>query len=419
MTTEASTTSLQLTDLPPELLACIICRLGTAQSLSHISQTCKALKVYIETEGYRNFVSYSFPSIEIPASAIPGSNDGFATTRDNAHFWKEAAHGLTTLSRNWDRRALVAQPIQVPAFAVTDTRARRRHGPTIGFMPVIDSYDAWYETGWTSRKEVVAWGAGAKLVLRSTMRGRKAWEGSTGERSTSIQEPHWRTYSKVGVLEGRDDLTAVNLIAQVSDQYEEMVLGRASGSLERLRLGKHSENETLSTYETQGLPVRSASVHRHTGSVLSACLGDHKVALFPLDCDGIDIQPYASASIQEEDKSVRTWSSKFLNKERLAVGLGRSRDPIHIYELGQGDSNLDHVRRLPLDEDTAASRVDGPGGRPQATSVYSFASIPSSAMSSGAEGDVFLSGGYDAHVRYELSNTLLMDVLGRQAKYSF
>lgn len=421
---KAPTSTSNLIHFPPELLGCVLSQIETAQTLSRLSQTCTSLHAYIENNGYRIFVQRRFPSIAIPASAIPDRNGGVDAAREAAKFWKDVAHGLTSLSRNWDRRALVAQAIQDPEFkrgntAVESARARGQRGPTIGFIPVIDSYEAWYDVGWTSRKKVVAWGAGAKLVLRSRIMGRKTLDESSRERSDPSFKSHWHTYTKQGALEGRDDVTTLNLIPQESDQFEELVLGRASGSLERLRLNKWSVDETLATYETEGMSVRYATIHRSTKSVVAACLGDQDVALYPLNVEEHNIEPCASASVRKPDETVRTWSSRFLSSERLAVGLGRSLRPIHIYHLGQGSSKLEHVSQLVLDEGTSATRVDVASGLLHATSIYSLASLPTSSVSSGAEGDIFLSGGYDAHVRYDFLPPSVHNIIHLEAKRFF
>ena len=401
-----STATPKLTAFPPELLEYILAQIGTAQTLTRLSQTCKGLHVFIEQEGYRILVQRRFPSVAIPASALPRTDGNVGTLYDNSKFWKDAAHGLTTLSRNWDRRAFIAQAIQEPGSKRTEiaagiARGRRRRGPTIGFIPVIDSYEAWYGAGWTSRKEVVAWGAGAKLVIRSRTMGTKPLEESPGAGSDRALTPYWRTYSKKGALEGRDDITTVNLMPQRSNQFEELILGRASGGLELLRLDQKSTNKTLATYATGGMPVRYTTMHRHTGGVAAACLGDHNVSLYPLNLVERDVEPCASASVQKVGENARTWSAKFLNKGRFAVGLGRSTHPIHIYDLGQGTSKLEHVTHLSLNEGTTANRVDVAGAMPHATSIYSLASLSPSFTSAGAEGDVFLSGAYDAYVRYD------------------
>jgi hypothetical protein len=44
----------------------------------------------------------------------------------------------------------------------------------MGFQPVIDSYEDWTADKWSSRKEVLALGAGAELVVRLKTMGDRA-----------------------------------------------------------------------------------------------------------------------------------------------------------------------------------------------------------------------------------------------------
>lgn len=112
----------------------------------------------MEESGWRLFVITKFPSISISA------------------FWKDATHALTTLSRNLDRRAFIADDLEprgqihcLPDSTVQERWLRPR-GQTMGYQAVLDSYEEWTANDWSTRKSVVAWGAGAELVLKVTDR---------------------------------------------------------------------------------------------------------------------------------------------------------------------------------------------------------------------------------------------------------
>lgn len=134
-----------LSELPYELLIQIVTHLPTAQSLLHLSLTCRRLREYVEREGYRVFVQSRFPSLDVPP------------------YWTDAAHALTTLSRAWDRKAFIARYIEPSATVVRLPKGRQ--GPdherrwryqTMGYRPVIDSYEDWIADDWSSRHEVLA-----------------------------------------------------------------------------------------------------------------------------------------------------------------------------------------------------------------------------------------------------------------------
>lgn len=120
--------------LPPELFAQILTHLGTARALLHLSLTCKRIHAIVEQDGFRTFVQSHFPSFQIPP------------------YWRDAAHAMTTLSRNWDRKSFVTRRL-VPNGRCHAMRWGSPHtaGQSMGFQPVIDSYDEWTGNEWSSK----------------------------------------------------------------------------------------------------------------------------------------------------------------------------------------------------------------------------------------------------------------------------
>ena len=205
-----------LAALPPELLAQILVLIDTARVVSHLALTCRKAHAFVENDGFRIFVQTRFPYISPPMKPSPS-------------FWKEAALGMTSLSKNWDRKAFIAWSINPQKEVTQDlgshrSRGRRAEaGQTMGFTPVIDSYEAWYGGDWTSRKEVVAWGAGAALCMRTKIMGQdnnyiwqtldnKHWKGV----NSHDQRYAYATYNEEGAHEGLDDITSVNLLPEQS-----------------------------------------------------------------------------------------------------------------------------------------------------------------------------------------------------------
>lgn len=410
-----------LTGLPLELLAQIVTHLESARAIAHLSLTCKRVHAFIESDGYRIFAQTRFPSIPIPApmqtplseSTGPGQ---FYPALDNKRrsYWQDAAHALTTLSRNWDRRAFIAQTIGPDAEkneritrAETKLRNGRRQGQTMGFVPVVDSYEAWYGGDWDSRKEVVAWGAGAALTMRSKLMGKRAKDVMRDRRpddGMSGLDAHqhryeWATYHESGALEGRDDITTVNLMSQGLDELEQVIIGRASGDLARVRVNvTDRQSRRLTSYATSGRPVRSATLSTGAEPLLAACLSDSTLAVYPAQHDGL-IQSTGEMTMFTSKNIRRTWCSRFLNHGRLAVGLGPSPEPIHLYDIGRGELSIDSARKLSIEPTGTETRVDILGHPNHATSVYSFAPLNGIASSNITDGEVFLSGAYDGLVR--------------------
>ena len=387
-----------LAALPPELLAQIVVHIDTARVLFYLALTCKKAHAFVENDGFRVFVQTRFPYISPPMKPGP-------------LFWKDAALGMTSLAKNWDRKAFIAWSINPPKEVTQDlgshrSRGRRAEaGQTMGFTPVIDSFDTWYGGDWTSRKEVVAWGAGAALYMRTKTMGKDKdykWQNSDDKHWNGVdshgQRYAYATYNEEGASEGLDDITSVRLLPEQSlNDSENVIIGRASGGLALVGLSSETgQSRVVSAYETQGRPVRSAAVRPEPNPLLAACLSDSTIALYPIDPACKHVHPISQISAFSANQT-RTWSSLFLSRDHLVLGLGPSQEPLHVYNIGQGEISRESVRRLELDDFTAEARLDlrRDIGIRSATSVYSIAPIDASSSAGRAEGDIFLSGAYN------------------------
>ena len=387
-----------LAALPPELLAQIVMYIDTARAILHLALTCRKAQAFVENDGFRIFVQSRFPDLEPP-------------TKHSPSFWREAALGMTSLAKNWDRKAFIAWSINPQKEVSRDLLGQRSRGrvvqarQTMGFTPVIDSYEAWYAGDWTSRKEVVAWGAGAALCMRSKIMGKNERHGrqTSDNRSLKGTNAHgqmyaYANYNEKGAIEGLDDITSVNLLPQQSlDDPEQVIIGRASGGLALINISTEtSQSDVLTLYDTLGRPVRSTATELRSTALLAACLSDSTVALYPITSTSSPICPISQIPADPSNQS-RIWSSRFLGTDRLIVGLGPSQEPLHVYDIGRGEIKPESVRTLDLRDYSAQARTDLPGDNAlrSATSVYSLASIDASSSAGRAEGDVFLSGAHD------------------------
>ena len=291
----------------------------------------------------------------------------------------------------------------------------------MGYQPVIDSYEDWVADDWSSRHEVLAWGAGAELVVRLKTMGNSAeqmWQNAKGdsERSERFDQHHhmveWLAYNEDEHMEGRDDITSVNLLRPgqrtqlvSSKAEEEVVVGRANGELALLSLSASQGRSFIrQRYITDGRPVRSASVSVCENVLVAACLSDTALALYPLRSANIDISPSSETSIIPSGRPGRTWSTRFLAHDRLAVGLGPSVEPIHVYSIGPAGISSEPLRKFgTAGADLKISgddRVDTTGCTTSGTSsVYPIAPIAASSQAGGREREIFLSGWYDGVVR--------------------
>ena len=397
MTREKRDAKATFAALPPELLAQIIVHVDTVRAMLHLALTCRNAYAFVENDGFRVFVQTRFPYIKPPA-------------RSDASFWKEAALGITSLEKNWDRKAFVAWSLNLQEIS-QDTRSQRSRGrpaqtgQTMGFTPVIDSYEAWYAGNWTSRKEVIVWGAGAALCMRSKiMDNDKRDRRQTSEKgyfkgtNAHGQNYAFATYKEQGTKEGLDDITSVNLLPQQClNGIEQVIVGRASGGLTLISLSTETSHaQIISSHDTLERPVRSAATRLGSNPLLAACLSDSTIALYPIDPTSSQVSPISQA-FAGISKQSRIWSSRFLSHDRLLVGLGPAQESLHMYNIGRGEISQESVHKLDLSDFSTDAPVDLPGdhGARSPTSIYSLAPIHVSSTAGRAEDNVFLSGAYD------------------------
>ena len=373
-----------LTDLPSEVLSQIASHAQTASVVRNLSLTCRCLHQLIELEGWRTFVHARFPSIPVPP------------------YWRDAAHALTTLSRNLDRRAFLAQYVEPPnrlPINKARTRRERQQGQTMGYQPVLDSYDIITGNSWESRKEIVAWGAGAELVIRKIERGKAVLEEyqCAPKAQRASHDVHvineWVVYREAKHVDGRDDITTVNILRpnqrlQCGNMNiaEDVVVGRASGELAMLRLSNGLSNSVIREYDTRNSPVRCSDMIPGPYPLLVVGFGDSRIFLYAVHGEDHQARPLSEVqTVSDVEKGCRTWSTRFLSHDKLAIGRGPSRRLIYVYNIGTDGLSREPIRIF--------------GGKGTHTSVYPRVGIPESSVSDHAAGNAFLSGGHDGIVR--------------------
>jgi WD40 repeat protein len=402
-----------LQTLPFELLTQIVSELPSAQDISHLSQTNKALNRFFKDEGWKVFVQTRFPSIPV---------------RQN---YQKAAHSLTTTSRNWDRKAFLAHYVEPSNFIVKlpgrelETQWRKPRGQTMGYQPVIDSYEEPTGKLWDDRKQVLAWSAGSELVIRvKELGGKSLVPERRGTYSYFDHHGHrtrWFTYRPPKAVEGRDDITSLKVLSKPyrdenpsNSATEHAILGTASGKLflSHLELDRSSNNTLGSVFETKGRAVRSADVLPGTQQVLAASLAETSVVLYrvpqylysaPEVCE--NVKPFCERSVLlDGGKSNRIWSTRFLSDGLLALGLGPSSKPVHVYQVTNDGLSKHPIRKLGIDATAWAfdNRVDTPEhmvAKEKQSSIYPIVPLPATASAGHSQGEVFLSGGYDGIIR--------------------
>ncbi|KAL8683596.1 MAG: hypothetical protein Q9186_000508 [Xanthomendoza sp. 1 TL-2023] len=381
-------------DLPPELLGHLISYIQEVQTLLRLGLACKKLHDFVQSDGYRVFVQRHYPWIPIPPS------------------WEDAVHALTKLSLAWDRKSLIPRYIEPPhnaaITAAHNTGSRGRRGQTMGYQPVIDSYDTWIGSDWTSRRETVAWGAGAELVLRVRWMGpdvEQEWRRAAHRQpiGTYFDQHHhksrWWRVLEPNQADGKDDITIVMLLREtqkLSPGAEYIIVGRASGDLDLLSIAHVAapgswKRETR--FQTNGQSIRAASVNAAIPPLLAACLEDRTIAIYHVLPGIHSTEPLGKIQFDSLESPCRLWSTVFLRQDRLAVSLGPHVEPIQIFEVKPNAIPQEPVRRMAMVGLHNGQHV------PNTTTVYPLVPLPRSSCPCEAEGDLFLSGGYDGTVR--------------------
>jgi len=395
----ASTT---LSDLPPELLDHIATYLPTAQSISRLGTASKSLHAFVEKNAWQTFVRARFPSLHTHYFDDPTS-------------YQSVVRSLSTASRAWDRRAFNARYVEphgdIRAYPgdKRPERWKRPRGQTIGFTPQLDVYE---DVGprWQDREETLAFSAGAEVCVRKKRR-------RDGRESVM-----WMTYRPLSAYEGRDDVTTLHLLRLNSGagdgRTQRLITGTANGVLRLLSLPQRPGGEVSTThFTTQGLPVRSSTLLQASfaPALLAASLGDSQVNLYHVDpsqrkiapSSSIEIHPPQMSYAEQRARHQRIWSTQFLSPQKLAVGIGPSDQPIHIYDLTPSGLTKHPSRKFSLQNtDLNLSRLDlsppatPTGPKKPSTSIYPLARLPpSSTAASTSEGTIFLSGAYDSTIR--------------------
>jgi WD40 repeat protein len=385
-------------DLPSEILLQIFSDFSAANTLRSILLCNQRLSRLVSNEGWRAFVKSQYPSI---APSIPGIVD-----------FAEAAKALTAFDKSWRRRALLAfymepspQGEMLDQFHYPLARAswnmRRnpfsRRGQTMGFQPVIESREEIVGGQWKTRRDVVVWGAGSQLIIRS--RERSSWSVS-GRGNEKI--PQWNTFSPDNAKEGLNDITALRLLtsptwsSSIWDHTVSVLIGTAAGDLTVFDLETKAQGKTrlrrqLKFSTRTSTPVRSVDV-TPSEHLAVAGLASGDLLLFDIAQD-VELGPMSSVKMLEHD---HIWATKFLSASYVAIGAGRSETPLQVYALdSSGFSNTPFrtwtARHGGISSGQVTARPSG--------SVSCIKAVPYASGPGDAGGRVFLTGNSDGTIR--------------------
>ncbi|KAF2704441.1 hypothetical protein K504DRAFT_461204 [Pleomassaria siparia CBS 279.74] len=420
-----------LSHLPNEILSLVSSYLERPSDVLNLALSSRRLHAYTKLDGWKAFLKGRFNIEGLDSDA------------------KNSVHGITTLYRNWDRKAFVARRLSPgPKVRSLNTwnegQWRGSRGQTMGYQPKIDSYEEIVGGCWSDRREALAWSAGTHILFRTKETGKKAqsiWERKN-EKDPGTENldkfddfralNSWYTYQIPQSFEGRDDITALKLLRPHQKHGEDIVgiaFGSASGLLSLLRVDTEGQTLSEQKYATEGRVVGSLSISSCADPLMATTLGDDTIALYALkssdrtteepqhnvipdpdpdpDSDSdVSIEETAQGPISTATPIIpgtrngRLWSTTFLSPSTLAIGLGLSYEPIQVYSVIPTGFSAEPLRKFSLDFKFWSG--DRNNAQPtRSTSIYPILPVPADAQAGGGSegGNVFLSGGHDGIVR--------------------
>lgn len=265
----------------------------------------------------------------------------------------------------------------------------------MGYQPSIDSYEETLGS-WTRRREVLAWSAGTRIVMRAKetdVKDTDDLKDTTRSLDTFRHLSTWYTYKIPESQEGRDDITNLRLLRpyQKEQGFESMVFGTASGLLARLDVDPQQAQTIEQSFDTLDRAVGALAVSSGNTPLLATSLGDTSLSLFPLDCELSERPIEAVSDVMPTIQGARTgriWSCNFLSEDKVAIGIGPTSEPIQVYKITADGFLAEPYRTFSLGTTRSTQ-----------TSIYPILPITGRTQGGSEAGNVFLSGGYDGIVR--------------------
>lgn len=397
-------------DLPPEVVDQVASYLPTARAATNLRQTSKRLRATINDHAWSEFVRLKFPSISIEGGNI---ND-----------WKSVTHGLTTLSRNLDRKAFLARFVAAPReyerLPEYQLKWKLGRGQSMGYRPIIDSYEEMTGEHFWQRRDILAWGAGSQLAIRA----RNLDPDSTQVRELAppasidsfSHKTNWFLWKPPGACEGRDDITGMRLLPKHFQHsggdgriYAVYCTNRGQVALVGLPTTESADirGVPIQKFVAGEGPVRDIAVSSPYSRLLAAAHAPNqnfnKLSLFtiPGAWTSQPIREVDSLEVDSPKNCGSLWSTEFLSENRLAIGVGPSAHQVYIYDVQPSGIAQHPLRKLswtekgtsPLSYDVVdASRV-------RKSSAYCIKPLPESSSATNRPGELFLTGGYDGIIR--------------------
>ncbi|OTB03617.1 hypothetical protein M426DRAFT_321541 [Hypoxylon sp. CI-4A] len=347
-----SDTNPSLVALPEDIFYIVFTYLDTAKSVASLAATCRSLYNFIRNTGWRVFVATRFESFSL--SKVASQDE-----------WRERARSLTSQSRDWDRRALVADILEPR----TNNHPRRpRFSQSIPSSFIVDAHHRCHGN---DPQDLIFWGAGEDVhgIIRHTKSAADEWFNSKG--------------TSAGHRSGIDDVTAVSILKDSKYNYgrgddPQVLVGRASGQLHLVSMGAKNFGTPIlncrGSNQSEGADgiasqteIQALDVNYRQGTLAAATKqgiltytlaesqrtvqnGVAKGGSAPKEPSYI----WADDNIQLRDFERGQWnfdyirSIKFVNEDTLAVSISRGFNPIQYLKYTPTGVQVSYPPRIGL-----------------------------------------------------------------------
>ncbi|KAF2274725.1 uncharacterized protein EI97DRAFT_97930 [Westerdykella ornata] len=396
--------------LPIEILSLIASFLEHPRDVSNLSSTCRRVNHFTQLDGWKAYLKGRF--------GITGRDSDALST----------VHGLTTLYRNWERKALVARNLR-PRPTVTSlnnwgqTTWTDQSTQTIGYQPSIDSYEEIYG-GWADRREVLAWAAGTRVLVRIKDTHQKANfsldEPFRGEYDVYGHPTSWYSYGIEDAIDGVDDIMSVGLLRphQKHESLECITTTTATGELELICFDVENRKTKTQRYTPTG--GRSyLSMSPASQPLMATTAENARLRLYPVNPDCV-VDSVQSSISEVEVKAPQPTSMpltlaacNFISEDKVAVALGPSQQIVQVFDITPTGFSASPIRK-----------IYSPSEPEYFIFAYCLLSLPKDSRAGGNSGNIFFSGANDGLVRlhdlrsHKDCEAIFGDVTNDQAIYS-
>ncbi|KAI5286848.1 hypothetical protein KEM54_006463, partial [Ascosphaera aggregata] len=287
----------------------------------------------------------------------------------------DALRALTVRLQALSKRAIHARTLRVPPHVYLNSPSQRdpRNESAMRFRPPIDSYELWRgNNDWHDRKDVLAYGAGADLIVRIKNRNVASvgteWEPWHRKKDNAA----WLIHGDPALVHSLDEIAGVHLLPQLdtSSAFEEIIYARRRGIVQRVILdpARGSEEIVKKVYDTGGdAVVEKTDIDRRRKRTLAVTLNRGPIQLFKVDHDDDVCHPFASIEPEAYRGQTRTLASKLLSDTSIAVWSHRNDKVITLFDIKE--SEVRETRSLPCEQGQKSVCVIA-GINPMKTQVF-------------------------------------------------